>query len=289
MTDTIIVGCGYVGSRLARRYLDRGLGVTGVVRSEDGVARLVAEGIPARRCDLARDEPDALPFEGAQLFYLAPPPNQGVEDSSLGRLVDAFERVGHPKRVLYLSTTGVYGDCQGAWVDETHPTEPTQDRSRRRLNAEDRLRAWSRSSGAELVVLRVGGIYGPGRLPLDRIRRAVPMVRADEAPYTNRIHVEDLVEVCVAAMDNGVDGAIYNVSDGHPSSMTDYFMQVAEAAGLEPPPLISLAEADGQLSAGMMSYMGESRRLSNRKLREELGVELRYPTLIEGLCACGLA
>ncbi|MFD2111901.1 SDR family oxidoreductase [Thiorhodococcus fuscus] len=287
MTETIIVGCGYVGSRLARRYLDRG-DVIGVVRSEDGVARLAAEGIPARRCDLAQNEPDGLPLEGAHLFYLAPPPDRGVEDSSLGRLVDAFDRVGRPKRILYLSTTGVYGDCQGAWVDENHPTEPTQDRSRRRLNAEERLRAWRRSGGTELVVLRVGGIYGPGRLPLERIRRAVPMVRAEEAPYTNRIHVDDLVEVCVAAMENGVDGAVYNVSDDHPSSMTDYFMQVAEAAGLEPPPLISLAEADGQLSAGMMSYMGESRRLSNRKLREELGVELRYPTLVEGLRACGL-
>ncbi|WP_043748391.1 SDR family oxidoreductase [Imhoffiella purpurea] len=288
MTNTIIIGCGYVGVRLARQYLDRGERVVGVVRSEAGLARLEAAGIPALRCDLAVDEPDGLPLAGARIFYLAPPSGQGLEDSSVRRLVDAFERHGQPERLLYLSTTGVYGDCGGGWVDETHPVGPTQDRSYRRLDAEERLRDWSRSRGGELVVLRVGGIYGPDRLPLERIRRAVPMVRAEEAPYTNRIHVEDLVSVCLAAMDKGPNGAVYNVSDGHPSSMTDYFLQVAEAAGLDPPPLISLAEAEGRLSAGMMSYMGESRRLSNRKLCEELGVELRYPTLAEGLSACGL-
>jgi nucleoside-diphosphate-sugar epimerase len=132
----------------------------------------------------------------------------------------------------------------------------------------------------------VAGIYGPGRLPLERIRRGLPLVCEEEAPYSNRIHADDLVDTCVAAMERGRSGAVYNVCDGNPTTMTDYFFRVADATGLARPPVLSLEDAEGALSAGMMSYMRESRRLSNRRLREELGVVLAYPDLAAGLPSC---
>jgi nucleoside-diphosphate-sugar epimerase len=253
------------------------------VRNAESVQTLEHNGIPAGRCDLARDSLAALPFAGSRVFHLAPPPGNGVVDLHTRRLVAAFAHQAHPARVVYVSTTGVYGDCEGAWVDESWPARPAADRSRRRLDAEQTLRAWSRDSGGELVILRVAGIYGPGRLPLERIRRGLPLVRKEEAPYSNRIHADDLVEACVTAMERAPTGALYNVCDGHPSTMTDYFFRVADAAGLPRPPVLSLADAQDQLSAGMMSYMRESRRLSNRRLLEELAVRLRFPTLEEGL------
>lgn len=283
MDQWVILGCGYVGVRLARHYLESGASVVGIVRSETSLERLRAAGIPAMRWDLASAEPPPCSLEGVRLFHLVPPPDTGRKDPHTQRLIDAFAQAGQPRRILYLSTTGVYGDCQGAWIDEDWPVRPAHDRSFRRLDAEERLRRWSREQGGELVILRVAGIYGPGRLPLARLRQGLPMVRPEESPYSNRIHVDDLVTVCMAAMERAADGAIFNVSDGHPTTMTEYFLAIADAAGLPRPPLISMAEAPGQLSEAMMSYLSESRRLSNRRLREALGVELRYPTLAEGL------
>jgi nucleoside-diphosphate-sugar epimerase len=282
----LLVGCGYVGTRLARQYLDLGQSVTGVVRSAAGAARLVASGIPALAADLARDDLTRLPLRGSRVFLLAPPPTTGSEDLHTRRLAIAFGNVGDPRRVVYISTTGVYGDCGGAWVDETWPARPAVDRARRRWDAEQTLTGWSRETGGELIVLRVAGIYGPGRLPLERIRQGVPVVRKAESPYSNRIHVDDLATVCMAAMERGQPGAIYNACDGNPSTMTDYFLAVADVAGIPRPPLIPMAEAAGQVSDAMLSYLAESRRLSNRRLAEELGVVLRYPTLAQGLPSC---
>lgn len=279
-----------MGTRLAHHYLDLGEPVTGLVRSHATFERLTAAGVPARRVDLASDDPTAAlvseELAGARLFHLAPPPDHGSEDQHTRRLVDAFARAGHPRRVVYISTTGVYGDCQGAWVDESWPARPGVDRARRRWDAEQTLQRWSLASGGELVILRVAGIYGAGRLPLERIRQGVPLVRSEESPFSNRIHVDDLVVSCIAAMERGQPGAVYNACDDCPSTMTDYFLAVADAAGLPRPPMIPMAEAAGQVSAAMLSYLAESRRLSNRKLRDELGVELRYPSLAQGLPAC---
>ncbi|SDY38460.1 Nucleoside-diphosphate-sugar epimerase [Allochromatium warmingii] len=285
MPKNVIIGCGYVGERLARVLLEQGQSVCGVVQSAASLARLTAAGIPALRYDLTGSAADSVPLAlaGTHLFHFAPPPASGTEDTHTRQLIAAFEHTGHPSRLVYISTTGVYGDCGGAWVDEEWPTEPTLARSQRRLDAETQLRRWSQASGGELVILRVAGIYGPERLPLERLQRGLPLVRSEEAPYSNRIHVDDLVTICVAAMAHGRNGAIFNVSDGHPSTMTAYFLQIAELAGLPAPPLISMADAAAQLSEGMMGYMSESRRLSNRRLREELGVTLHYPTLREGL------
>jgi nucleoside-diphosphate-sugar epimerase len=204
----------------------------------------------------------------------------------MARLLDLFARRGNPARLVYISTTGVYGDCDGAWVDETRAVCPRAERSLRRWDAEQQLRRWSSESGAELVILRVAGIYACDRLPIERIRSAQPVVKVDEAPWSNRIHVEDLVEVCLAAMERAPNGGLYNVCDGDPSTMTDYFCRIADAAGLPRPPQIPLAEAPGQVSAGMLSYLRESRRLSNRRMLDELGVRLRFPTLADGLAAC---
>jgi nucleoside-diphosphate-sugar epimerase len=285
MPNTIILGCGDVGSRLARQYQARGLPVLGVVRSKEGVDRLAALGLESRQCDLAEAQPCALDLAGVDCFHLVPPPARGVEDLHTRRLIELFGAHGHPRRLVYMSTTGVYGDCAGQWIDESHPVRPLADRARRRWDAEERLRDWSAAQGRDLVVIRVAGIYGPDRLPLDRIRAGTPMVRPEEAPYTNRIHVDDLVTACVAAMERGEPGAVYNACDGHPSTMTAYFQAVAEAAGLPGPPLISLEEAAGRLSGGMLSYLSESRRIRNERLLEGLGIELRYPSLEDGLRA----
>lgn len=289
MTTTIILGCGYIGRRLARHYLDRGDRVLGIVRSPESAAALNAEGIPALAHDLGSPVPgiaEAPQFAGARVFHLAPPPDAGTSDLHTRHLVDAFAHLGNPVRLVYISTTGVYGDCDGAWVDEDRPVQPQAERARRRWDAEQTLAQWRAATGAALVTLRVAGIYGPDRLPLERIRSGLPLVRPEDAPWSNRIHADDLVTACVTAMERGANGAIYNACDGNPSTMTDYFFQVADAAGLPRPPVIALAEAQGQLSAGMLSYMRESRRLSNRRLVDELGVSLRYPSLDKGLASC---
>jgi nucleoside-diphosphate-sugar epimerase len=285
MSAQVVVGCGYVGTRLARQYRDAGEAVRGVVLSEAGIARLAQLGIGGLRCDLGVRDPGDLGLASAGVFHFAPPPGSGVQDPHTRHLVEVFERYGHPRRVVYISTTGVYGDCAGQWIDETHPVQPVADRSRRRRDAEETLRSWSLTSGRDLVILRVAGIYGPERLPLERIRAGTPMVRPQEAPYTNRIHVDDLVTACIAAMERAPSGAVYNACDGHPSTMTDYFLDVAAAAGLPSPPLISLEEAADRLSEGMLSYLSESRRLHNDRLRDELGVVFRYPSLADGLRA----
>ena len=281
-----IIGCGYVGRRVAALLRERGDPVTGIVRGEESAKAMAGLGIESLRLDLAHDALDALRCAGERVFHFAPPPGTGTKDPAMARLLDSFARQGHPSRLVYISTTGVYGDCDGAWVDETWPPRPRAPRAVRRWDAERRLQRWSDDSGAELVILRVAGIYACDRLPLARIRDAQPVVSLEEAPWSNRIHIDDLVAVCLAAMERAPAGALYNVCDGNPSTMTDYFCRVADAAGLPRPPQIPLAEAPGQVSAGMLSYLRESRRLSNRRMRDELGIRLRYPTLDDGLDAC---
>jgi nucleoside-diphosphate-sugar epimerase len=284
--EPLIIGCGYLGRAVAAAYLEQGLSVSGVVRSPGRADELRALGVRASVADLDSASLPGLSLESADLFSFCPPPAAGDQDSRMHRLITEFSRQGQPRRIVHLSTTGVYGDCGGEWVDESRPVSPVAARAKRRLDGESQLREWRERSGGELVILRVAGFYGPGRLPLERLRKGLPLIRESEAPFSNRIHVVDLVRVCLAAMERGGDGEIYNVSDGHPSTMTDYFNRLAGAAGLPRPPLISLAEGEQRLSAGMMSYMRESRRLDNRKMLQDLEIELRYPTLDLGLAAC---
>jgi nucleoside-diphosphate-sugar epimerase len=286
MSDISVIGCGDVGSRVARACLAQGEQVIGWVRTEASVKRLEGLGIPALRADLDDSRDELVTLKGQRVFYFAPPPPSGREDTRVARLLKYCRETGSPRRVVYLSTTGVYGDCRGQWVDESRPPAPQVDRAHRRLHAERCWRHWSETTGGELVILRVAGIYGPGKLPVKRLQSAQPMVGEAESPITNHIHSLDLVRICQAAMQRGGNGEVYNVSDGHPGSMTGYFNQVADFLGLARPPVISRAEAEQRLSPGMLSYLGESRRLSNRKLLEDLQIELLYPTLAEGLPAC---
>jgi nucleoside-diphosphate-sugar epimerase len=281
-----IFGCGYLGRHLAAHYLQVNGDILGVVRTASSADTLREHGIHSLQADLDQAVSPEIPLEDATLFYFIPPPKSGDIDTRVRRLVSEFERLGHPRKIVYLSTTGVYGDCGGEWVTEEHPVNPVASRAKRRWDAECNFQDWRTNTGRELVILRVAGIYGPGKLPLERLRKGLPLVRAEESPWTNRIHIDDLVQVCVAAMEKGRDGALYNVSDGSPGTMVDYFNLIAELAALPLPPVISLAQAEQQLSEGMLSYMRESRRVDNSKLRRELGVTLIHPSMESGLSAC---
>ncbi len=286
MNSVLIAGCGDIGQRVARLYRAQGASVRGLARSETSAARLRAGGIEPVFGDLAEGATlKNLPTAEAVLFYFAPPPAQGERDPLLQNFLAAVGVARRPAKLVLISTTAVYGDCRGIWITEAQAVQPQTARGRRRLDAENTLRCWSRETGVPFVILRVGGIYGPGRLPVARLEKGLPILDPLESPQTNRIHQDDLAQVCVAAMERGVPGEIYNIADGHPGTMSQYFIDVAKALGLPPPPVVSRAEAQKVMSAGMLSYLQESRRLDNRKMREELAVELRYPDLAAGLAA----
>ena len=287
MQSVIVVGCGDVGLRVARDWVDRGAEVTGTVRSTRSAGRLQAAGIQALELDLDAPGDINLPdLAGAIIHYHVPPPREGRGDPRISRFLELLDQQGQlPRRIVYLSTSGVYGDCGGEWVTEQRAPAPDSDRGRRRLAAEQDLLAWAGPRDVETVILRVPGIYGPGRLPIKRLRSGSPVVDERECAFSNRIHAGDLARIDVAAAERGRAGAVYNVSDGQPTTMTDYFMQVAELLGLEPPPIISLDEAREIMTPAMLSFLGESRRLDNSLMRKELKVKLHYPTLEKGLRA----
>ncbi|MBI3547403.1 MAG: SDR family oxidoreductase [Gammaproteobacteria bacterium] len=287
MTRIIIIGCGDIGRRVARLEQSAGNVVTALTRSEESARRLRALGIEPISGDL--DVPNTLtklPAEDAWIYYFAPPPDHGITDPRLQAVVANLKKENLPARAVLISTTGVYGDCRGEWVTEERPPNPQADRAKRRLAAETILRSWSEKNNVTSVILRVPGIYGPDRLPEKRLRAGEPVVRAEESPFSNRIHADDLARACMAAMRRGRAGAIYNVSDGHPTTMTDFFYGVADLLKIARPPAISLQAAQQRLGADILSYLAESKRIDNRRLREELGIELKYPDLASGLAAC---
>ncbi len=287
MTAVLIVGCGGVGRHVAARERAAGTAVTALARTVSGVTSLSALGLHVVRGDL--DDPGALaglPTRDARVYYFAPPPSSGSTDPRLRHFLAAIAPDALPARVVLISTSGVYGDCHGEWVTEERPPRPQADRARRRLDAERTLLDWSDGKGVPVVILRVPGIYGPGRLPDRRVRAREPVLREEESPWSNRVHIDDLARACLAAAERGRPGAVYNISDGHPTTMTDYFNRVADALGLERPPQVTLAQARASLGEGMLSYLAESKRLDNRRMRLELGVEPIYPDLVQGLAAC---
>jgi nucleoside-diphosphate-sugar epimerase len=284
MPDFIIVGCGYVGERLASALPGT---VTALTGSPGRAARLRESGLGALACDLdALPSGVSLPVESLDsvLVYLAPPPGDGPTDSRLRRALTAL--AGEPSRIVYMSTTGVYGDATGETVDETRPPRPTTDRARARLDAETALREFCEERGIDWVVLRVPGIYGPGRLPLERLRRGDPVIVEEQAGPGNRIHVDDLVRVCVAAATRpAAANRLYNVGDGNHASSSAYFRIVARVAGLPEPPVVSRDEAARRLSPAAWSFLADSRRVDTTRMREELGVRIRYADLEEGVAA----
>jgi len=286
-TDVLIVGCGDIGERVAGLERAAGRQVAGLIRSEASVRRLRAAGIQPIAADL--DMPASvhnLPARGALIYYFAPPPGKGVADPRMETFVSILNASRLPTRVVLISTTGVYGDCRGEWVTEDRPPNPQADRARRRLAAETSLRRWSEKSGVPIVILRVPGIYGRGYLPEARLRAGEPVLREEESPFSNRIHAGDLARACFIAGHHASPGTLYNVSDGHPTTMTDFFYRVADMLGIARPPAITLEQARQMLGEGMLSYLAESKRIDNRRLREELGVTLMYPDLAAGLPSC---
>ena len=283
----LIIGCGDIGRRVAARLLEQGRAVTGMVRSEASAMAVRATGAHGMRIDLDSDTPpDGCCSGFSEVYYFAPPPREGDTDERLGHCLAQFDAGPPPRRIVYISTSAVYGDCGGAWITETRESKPATARGQRRLDAEQQLTAWCRSHGSQWVILRVPGIYGPGKLPLARLRKGLPVLHEQDSPFTNRIHGDDLAAICVAAMHSEFPDTVYNVSDGHPSNMTDYFFRVAAAAGLPRPPVVTRAQAQQQLSAGMLSFLNDSRRMDNSKLLGELGVVLQYPDLDAGLASC---
>jgi nucleoside-diphosphate-sugar epimerase len=281
----LIVGCGYTGLRLARRLRSH-WHVTALARSDAAAARLSAEGIDVARVDLdAALAPGSLAAasEGAAIAYLVPPPETGTSDPRLERFLAATGSA-RPAALLYMSTTGVYGDTRGDTVTESSPLAPSNDRSQRRVAAETAAQAWCAERGVRCVVLRVPGIYGPWRLPLDRLRRGEPALRPEDAGPGNRIHLDDLVNACAAALERPVAG-VFNVTDGDPATTTEFLQRTAALAGLPSPPLVAFADAARQISPGMLAFLRESRRVDNRRMREVLGVEPRYARLDDGIAA----
>jgi len=281
----LIAGCGYVGRRLAGR-LRHAFRVVALARSNGTAAGLLADGLETIVADLDADPaPPALApvAQGAAIAYLAPPPDTGTTDPRLARFLAALGDA-RPAVFLYMSTTGVYGDTGGSTVDESSPVAPSNDRSRRRVAAEAAVRAWCDARGVRRVVLRVPGIYGPDRLPLERLARREPALRPEDSGPANRIHVDDLVTACIAALERPVEG-VFNVGDGDHSSTTVFLQATARLAGLPPPELVSLADAPGRISPGMLAYLVESRRVDTRRMREELGLTPRYGTVAAGVAA----
>lgn len=291
----MISGCGDIGKRVAKKWRQQkgtsveNFDVYGLVRSDSSRAELEALDIIPVIADL--DKPKSLtvlPTEGAIIFHLAPPPSNATDgdnitDPRMKALLAACEANGLPEKIILLSTTAVYGDCNGEWIDETAKVNPQTDRGRRRLDAEESLRHWAEEHDISYSIIRVSGIYGPGRLPVERIKKGLPILREDQSPFSNRIHQDDLAMVCVAAAQRAPSGSIYNACDGSPSTMSHYFKSIANALDLPQPPEIDREQAQKKLSAGMLSYLKESRRIANKKLIEELQLTLQYPDLEAGL------
>jgi nucleoside-diphosphate-sugar epimerase len=284
--EVLIVGCGDIGRRVALLLQAAGREVTGLVRSKESVVSLAEAGIRSLAANLNDpDELGNLSVAGALVFYFAPPPGGGITDPKVCNFCAAASGTKAPKRVVYISTSGVYGDCGGAVVNEKTPVNPQTTRAKRRYYAEQTFKQWGQAQGVEVIILRVTGIYGPGRLPLSRLHEGHPLLRIEESLPTNRVHADDLAQVCVAAAEKADDGDIFNVSDGHPGTMTEYFLALADLCGIPHPPLISMKAARQVMAPLMLSYLTESRRMDNTRMLTKLGVRLLYPNLSEGLKA----
>ena len=283
---TFVVGCGYVGSELTKTIQQESPNITALVKTESSAQTLQAAGINTKCVDLdVAIQLDEQDFQQACTFYLLPPPAYGKQDERLRKFLDALGSRVKPSKFILLSTSGVYGDCAGAWVDETSAPNPQSDRGHRRLHAEQQATLWCEQHRVPLIILRVPGIYGPERLPLMRLESREPVLRENESPWSNRIHRDDLVACLIASAQAETPDGIYNVSDGNPSTMTHWFKAVARLAKIALPPEISLQEAESSLSAGMLSYLRESKRLNVEKMQRVLQVNPQYKNIEDGISA----
>ena len=285
----LIVGCGDVGLRVAR-LLPARLKLVALTSSPARLAELRAQGITPLLGNLD-DAASLRRLAGlaTRVVHLAPPPNghpQWRDDPRTQTLLQALRLRGLPQSVVYGSTSGVYGDCQGAVVTEVRCVNPETPRAQRRVHAESLLRFFGRSAGVTVHILRIPGIYAPDReggTPRGRLLKGTPVLRAEDDVYTNHIHADDLARACLAALWRGKPQRVSHTSDDTDLKMGDYFDLAADLYQLPRPPRLARAEAAVHLPAMQLSFMSESRRLDNHRLKHELRLVLRYPTVVEGL------
>lgn len=281
----LVVGCGDVGLRLLAGL--RHTRILALTSSAARVAELRGHGIVPllgnldRKASLGR-----LAGLAQRVVYLAPPPSEGWTDPRVLSLLRALRLRSLPQQLVYASTSGVYGDCQGAWVDETRSSQATTPRALRRVDAENQVRFFGRSAGVSSSTLRIPGIYAhdrEGGTPQARLQKGTPVLSAEDDVYTNHIHADDLARACGLALWKGRPQRRYNVSDDTVLKMGDYFDLAADLYQLPRPPRVAKDSAQQQLPTMLLSFMSESRRLVNRRMKEELGLRLRYATVREGL------
>lgn len=283
--SVLIVGCGDVGLRVAALLRSK-LRLHALTSSPVRQAELRAAGVQPVLGNL--DQPASLrrlAALGTRVLHLAPPPSQGCADPRTRNLLQTLARSGQASRLVYGSTTGVYGDCQGEWLDETRPVAPHTERAKRRVDAERQLRACGQRRRTQVTLLRIPGIYAADREggPRQRLLRGTPVLQQADDVYTNHIHADDLARACVLALWRGRPQRVVNVCDDTVLKMGDYFDAAAACYGLPPPRRITRAEAQVELSAVALSFLSESRRLRNQRLKQELRLRLRHPTLASSL------
>ena len=285
-SSLLIIGCGDVGLRVVRALGGR-LRVFALTSSPARRDALRAAGIRPVVGNL--DDPASLGRLAGladAVLYLAPPPTSGHTDPRLRALLAALSKRTPPRRVVYASTTGVYGDCRGELVTETRPLNASTDRARRRVDAESHLRGWARATGARASVLRIPGIYAndrEGGRPQDRVTRGTPVLAAADDGYTNHIHADDLARACIAALWRGQPQRVVQLCDDSDLKTGDYYDLVADLSGLPRPARVTRAQAGDAFTPAQWSFLNESRRLSNARMKRELRLRLTRPTIREGL------
>ncbi len=280
MQRLLLIGCGEVGCRTLSR-LGNYKRIYGLTRRREHALALRALGVTPILGDLDYPQSlDRLTGLASHVLHLAPPQNDGSFDNRTRNLLAVLSKsIILPQRLVYISTTGVYGDCEGRWVSEHQPVRPQSSRAMRRADAERQLRKWARRTKVRVSILRVPGIYAEERLPRRRLQAGTPAILDAEDSYSNHIHADDLADIVVAALRHGTPNRVYNACDDEPIKMGEYFDLVADKLHLPKSPRISRADALTQLSPGLMSFLQESRRLRNWRIKNELGVRLRYASV----------
>lgn len=288
----LIIGCGDVGSRVARALgSGRRVRLLALTSNAERASDLRAQGITPLVGNLDNAQSlSRLAGLAKRVLHLAPPPAGEKTDARLDprtrALLFALMRRSLPVSMVYGSTSGVYGDRQGAWVSETSSAQPQTPRAWRRVDAENLVHSWGRITGVRTTVLRIPGIYAQDReggTPQARLQRGTPVLNPEDDVFTNHIHADDLARACTLALWRARAQRNVNVCDDTSLKMGDYFDFAADLYGLPRPGRISRAEALVQLPPMLLSFMSESRRLHNGRMKKELGLKLRYPTVYEGL------
>ncbi len=290
MLRVLIIGCGDIALRLVRQQREQpssrygGVQFYALNRSPSRIPLLREVGIRPIGGDLDdRRSLRRLAGMADVVLHFAPPQGEGLVDWRTRHLLATLAMATAPARLLYISTTGVYGDCAGAWVEETRPARPGNARARRRWDAERQLRSWAIRAGVRLSILRAPGIYAKGRLPEARVRQGLPALLPEVDIHTNHIHAEDLARLAWQAVFWARPQRLYNAVDESSLKMGDWFDCVAAHLGVPRPPRLPYEAVMSAVTPAMQTFLKESRRLSNRRIREELGFRFRYPDVHTGL------